>query len=242
MLALVASAIRWPNRPTTKQTIYCAAWAAGILVFAGLIRFSLWEVRYHLPSFVLAAPIVATRWPDRWSKGKAPAVPMLVLALASVPVLIFNQTHELVPLWRTQFPSLGRDRPSYLTQTPLERLFANQLWMIEPYREAIDVIAGSNATKIGLILDKDSWEYPIWSMLRWRKGARPPRIEHVLVSGGTDWPLGPFAPEMLFWDKGESEAPETLTLNGEKFHRIEQSGPIVAHPNRIAVFARAAPE
>jgi hypothetical protein len=241
MLALVATAIRWPNRPTARQLIYCAAWAAGILVFAGLIRFGLWEVRYHLPGFVLSAPIVATRWPDRWSRGNAAAVPMLVLALASIPVLVFNQSHELVPLWRTQFPSLGRDRPSYLTQTPLERLFANQLWMIEPYRDAIDVIAESDAAQIGLILDKDSCEYPIWSMLRWRSGMRPARIEHVLVSGEADWPLGAFAPEMLFWDKGEGEAPETLTLYGKEFHRIEQSGPIVAHPNRIAVFARGAP-
>jgi hypothetical protein len=230
--------LRWPARPTTEQLIYCGAWIAGLIVFASLIRFGLWEVRYHLPGFVLAAPIVALRCPEYGPKSKATGVLMLVLAVASFPALILNKSRELVPLWRAQLPALPRDQPSYLTQTPLERLFANRPLLIAPYREALEIIAASNATQIGLVLDKESWEYPIWWMLRQRGGQWPLRIEQVLVPGETDWPLGPFTPEILFWDRGKGEAPETLTMGGREFRRIEQqSEPIEDGPSAVAVFA-----
>lgn len=238
-LALIGVVIRWPTRPTRRQLAYCGAWAVGVLIFATLLRFGMWVVRYHLPGFALAAPIVALRWPPQWERGARPAAFMLLTALTSVPALMFNQGRQLVPLYRTQFPALGRDRPSYLSQTPWERLFANQLWMMQPYRDAIDVLERSNATQIGLAIDKyRAWEYPIWWALQQEVGSRPLRIEHVLVPGETKYPLGPFVPEVLFWDEGQGEAPETLSIGGQQFRRIFQTGPLIAHPNRLAVFAR----
>jgi len=164
-----------------------------------------------------------------------------MLALFSLPVLFLNQSRELVPLWRTMFPSLGRDRLSYLPQTRLERQFTNQPQMLEPYRDAIDVIAGSNASQIGLIMDRDNFEYPIWLMLRGRMPGRPLRIESVNVPGATFWPLGAFTPEMIFWDKETEKEDEVITVGGQDYRRIYQSGPPVAHPNRIAVYQRIAP-
>jgi hypothetical protein len=164
---------------------------------------------------------------------------LLVLALASIPVLLFNQSRELAPLWRTQFPSLGRDRLSYLTQTRMERQFTNQPQMLAPYQDAIDVIVRAKASQIGLIMDRDNFEYPIWLMLRQRMQVHPIRIEAVAIPNQTHWPLGPFTPDMIFWDKGTGEAPETLTVAGQEFRRISQSGPLIGHDSQVAVYQRA---
>jgi hypothetical protein len=162
-----------------------------------------------------------------------------MLALSAVPVLLLNQSRELVPLQRTVFPSLGRDRLSYLPQTRLERQFANQPQMLEPYRDAIDIIAGTNASQIGLMMDRDNFEYPVWLMLRQRLPGRPLRIESVGVPGETHWPLGPFSPDIIFRDQGIGKAPETLTVGGQEFRRISQSGPLIGHTSRVAVYERS---
>jgi len=237
-LALLSVAIRWPNRPSKHQLIYCAAWLAGIVAFALLFRFGMWVVRYHLPGFAAGAPIFALAWPVHWLPSKKTVALLLVLGLTSVPVLLLNQSRELLPLSRAVFPALGRDRISYLTQTPLQRLFVNQPQLLEPYRQAIDVIARSNASQIGIVMDRQNYEYPIWSMLRHRE-RHAIRIEAVAVPGGSYWPLGPFTPEVIFWDKGEGDPPLILNVNEVEFRRIYDSGPL-PHPNPIAVYERAA--
>src|SRR5262249_36555831 len=131
-----------------------------------------------------------------------------------------------------------RDQQSYLTQSAMERLFVNQPELVGPYQRAIEAIAGSNASQVGLVLGGDSWEYPIWRMLRDRKLDHPLRIEHVDVSGNPRWPLGPFFPDVVFWNLGEGEPPLTLAVDGREFVRI---GP----PGMVVVYARngfASPE
>jgi hypothetical protein len=241
VLAFIGIAIGWPSWQTRLQWTYCAAWLGGILVFCSLIRFSLWEVRYHLPGFAAAAPIFALAWPVRKFRPNLTAAMMMLLALCAIPVLLLNQSRELVPLRRTMFPSLGRDRLSYLPQTRLERQFTNQSQMLEPYRDAIEVIARSGASQIGLVMDRDNFEYPIWPMLRDRMPGRPLRIESVDIPGATFWPLGPFTPDMIFWDKETEKEDEVITVGGQDYRRIYQSGPPVAHPNRVAVYQRITP-
>jgi len=240
-LALIGLAIGWPVWLSRLQWTYCAAWLGGILVFCSLIRFSLWEVRYHLPGFAAAAPIFALAWPVRKFHPKLTAATMILLTLCAIPALLLNQSRELLPLRRTMFPSLGRDRLSYLPQTRLERQFTNQSQMLEPYRDAIDVIAGSSASQIGLIMDRDNFEYPIWLMLRDRMPGRPLRIESVNVPGETSWPLGAFTPDMIFRDKETEKEDEIITVSGRDYRRIYQSGLPMGHSNRIAVYQLVTP-
>jgi hypothetical protein len=147
------------------------------------------------------------------------ALPLL-LGLSSLPVLMLNKSRELVPF---------RGRQSYLTQSAMEQLFVNRPELLGPYQRAMDVIARSNASQVGLILGFDSWEYPVWRMLRDRKLDDPVRIEHVNVSGNPPWPLGPFFPDIVFWSLGEGEPPPTLVVNGREFVRIGPPGIAVVY-------------
>jgi hypothetical protein len=146
-----------------------------------------------------------------------------------LPVVLFDQSRELVPLRRNQPLPLLRDRPSYLTTTRDERLFVNQPQLLAPYRDAVEMIVRSHASRIGLVLGGDSWEYPVWRMLRDRAPDHPLRIEHVGFPGEPRWPLGPFLPDIVFWSGGV--APLTLEIEGRNFTR---AGP----PATVAVYTR----
>jgi hypothetical protein len=221
LVALGAIVARWRQPAPAVRRIYWIAWLAAVVVFAAVLRFGHFNTRYHLPAFALAAPIVATAWPQRWSHSRKAVALQLLLGLSSLPVLLFNQSRELVPL---RSPPLLRDRPSYLTEPAMERLFVNQPQLLDPYQSAIEAIAASNASQVGLILGFNSWEYPVWRMLRDRKLDHPVRIEHVNVSGNPPWPLGPFFPDVVFWSVEEGEPPDTLAVSGREFVRIGPPG------------------
>jgi hypothetical protein len=220
LVALGAIAARWRQPAPAVRSIYWIAWLAGVVVFAAVLRWALWETRYHLPAFALAAPIVATAWPQRWSRSRGAVALPLLLGLSSLPFLMFNHSRELVPLLRDRPLPLVRDRPSYLTQSAMERLFDNRPQLLGPYQRAIEAIAASNASHVGLILSDGSWEYPVWRMLRDRKLDHPVRIEHVNVPGTPRWPVGPFVPDVVFWRLEEGEPTSTLAVDGRKFVRI----------------------
>jgi hypothetical protein len=231
LVALGAIAVRWRQPAPAVRRIYWIAWLAGVVVFAAVMRWGLWQNRFHLPAFALAAPIVATAWLQRWSRSRGAVALPLLLGLNSLPVLMFNHSRELVPLFRDRPLLLLRDRQSYLTQSAMEQLFVNQPQLLGPYQRAIEAIASSNASQVGLILGGDSWEYPIWRMLRDRKLDHPVRIEHVDVSGNPRWPLGPLSPDVVFWNLGKGEPPPTLAVDGREFVRI---GP----PGMVVIYAR----
>jgi hypothetical protein len=226
---------------SAKQSIYLIAWLVGILVFCSVIRFSMWEVRYHLPGFAAAAPIFGLSWPPRWIDTKKTAVLLVVLMLAALPALLLNQSRELVPLWRAQFPALGRDRPSYLTQTRLEQRFVNQPQMLAPYRDAIDLVIRSNASQLGLMMDRDNFEYGVWGLLRGYMRQHPMRIEAVGVPGTITWPLGPFTPDFIFRDKKPAEPPQTLEVDGRQFRLIYRSDALQFHDSEVALYERVPP-
>jgi hypothetical protein len=243
LVALGTIAARWQQPAPAVRRIYWIAWLAGVVVFAAVLRWGLWITRFHLTAFALAAPIVATAWPQPWSHSRRAVALLLLLGLSSLPVLMFNQLSELVPLSAAvqrsaiaAFRILGnrplpllRDRASYLAQSAMERLFVQQPPLLGPYQSAIESIARSNASQVGLILGGDSWEYPVWRMLRDRKLDHPVRIEHVDVSGNPPWPLGPFVPDVVFWSLGEGEPPPTLAVDGREFVRIGPPGVAVVY-------------
>jgi hypothetical protein len=220
LAALLTTAVRW-RTVSALQWAYAGAWVAGIIAFAAVVRFGDGTIKYQLPAFALASPLIALAWPLDWLQGRKAAVAMVLLALTSLPPLLFNQARELVPL--------SRSRPSYLAQTRDEKLFVDQPGLLAPYRDAVEAIVRSDGSQIGLLLGEDSWEYPLWRMIRDRSPGRPLRIEHVGLSGDAFWPLGPFVPDLLFWNHGD--APLTVEIEGREFTRIGPPGP-------IAVYAR----
>ena len=214
--ALVLAAIRWRSTTESFPMIYCGAWLIGVVLFATILRWQPWGVRLQLPVFTIAAPFVALTWSKQWSHTKNTIALLVILLVSGAPALYFNLSRPLVPLFNT---------PSYLSQQTPARLFANRRDALDAYLKATDILVRSRASQIGLVLEEDDWEYPIWSLLRDRKLDYPIRIEHVAVRNGVrSWPLGPFIPEVLVWTR--PNAPDNVTVDGRQFIRISHLGTI----------------
>jgi len=210
--------VRW-HQVSTKVRLYWAAWIIGVVVFAATIRWNPWQTRYHLPGFALIVPGVATVWPARWFEYRSATAIAVALSVVGLPSLLFNRTRQLVPV-KVGWPP---DQVSYLTQSPEERLFASQPKLLGPFREAADAIVHSKASEVGLLIGSDSWEYPLWSLLRVRMTG-PFRIEHVTTAADLAYPRGPFEPEVLFWNHGE--APPTVSFQNREFERVTSAGTV----------------
>jgi hypothetical protein len=216
-LSFLVLLVRW-HQISTEVKLYWAAWIIGVIVFAATIRWNPWQTRYHLPGFALIAPGIATVWPARWLEHRRATAIAVALSLVGLPFLLFNQTRPLVPV-KLNWPPI--EQASYLTQSPEQRMFANQPKLLGPFREATDAIVHAKASQVGLLIGSDSWEYPLWSLLRVRMTG-PVRIEHITTAADLAYPRGPFAPEVLFWNHGE--APSTVSFQNREFERVTSAG------------------
>ena len=124
-------------------------------------------------------------------------------------------------LWRNTsrplLPSPGGS--SILARSTDAILFASRPYLWSPYQEAMNYIALRKDSQIGLLMNLNDWEYPLWRGLR-RSGIAQLRIEHVGLPHpdlSRPYPLGPFNPTLLIvTTKPLSPA---LTIDGNLWHR-----------------------
>jgi hypothetical protein len=174
--------------------------AGSMLIFSALLRWQPWVSRLHLPFFVLAAPLVALaaarvaggRWQARLGWG---------LLLAAIPWLLFNISR---PVWFAPLaPWLARATPEVWTGDRDRLLFARRPELLPLFVEVADDLKARGVHAVALMTGEDSWEHPLWALLRDRFAARP-RIEHVCAappgkgsSPAPGFPLGSFQGEVL---------------------------------------------
>jgi hypothetical protein len=255
-LALIAGSIRgriaWPAK------IYWCAWIAGFLVFCALMRWQIWSLRFQVQGFVLAAPAVAMVWPAfqrHITERLAFAALAAVMLYNGLFALLFNATRPLLsshlllylPQYRQHEQLVNQAVPPYLTQTPMQKLFANQSHLREPYEGAADIVMAEKAKRVGLAMA--DFEYPLWRIFRDRN--YPVRIEHIEVvksAGGMaavrpdgvgtrSWPNGPFVPEAVIWTM--ADPPPAISVAGAVFKRQTlPAKPAPGAPIYVSIYTR----
>ncbi len=77
----------------------------------------------------------------------------------------------------------------------VEQYFRNDRSFYEPYVSAINEIADLNCHDIGIYMDFNHWDYPLWVIAE-QKLSRPFRMEHVKINQMVpeQYPLGSFSP------------------------------------------------
>jgi hypothetical protein len=135
---------------------------------------TIWGIRYQLPFFVLAGPMLGCAASNerggpaaRWISG--------ALLLLALPYLALNNTRPLVGLtpWPTRIGSV-------LTSTPTEILFASNERLLESYVSGTDLVRESGCQQVGLRIDSDDLEYVFWWLLQAPQSGI--RIESVFVT------------------------------------------------------------
>jgi 4-amino-4-deoxy-L-arabinose transferase-like glycosyltransferase len=147
---------------------YAAAALGGFLLFSAALKWQPWHSRLLLPLFVLWTPFIGATF----SRIRRPAIVKGVLVavlVTALPWVVLNQNKSLV----------GKN--SIFARSRTDQYFTYfEPWRL-PYIRAADTLAAMNCFDVGLAIYSDSWEYPIWILLRERTSG-PVRLEHVNVT------------------------------------------------------------
>jgi hypothetical protein len=83
----------------------------------------------------------------------------------------------------------------------------------------VDYAVQHQDSQIGLLMDVNDWEYPLWRGLR-HSGIADFRMEHIAVPGPPapkPYPLGPFDPSLVI--ATVKDRPPEMTIDGNLWHR-----------------------
>jgi hypothetical protein len=150
--------------------VYAGALIAASLLFAVYLKWQPWHSRLHLPLFVLWSPFIAVIWGRyRWIAG----ILVVVLLFMCVPWLVYNESR----------PLLGAD--SVIVTSRTGQYFRNRMDLRGPYTAAMGRLRDAGCSKVGLWIDEDAWEYPVWVLAGQEGGGAQGRIEHIHVKNET---------------------------------------------------------
>jgi hypothetical protein len=153
------------NVDKKKFRIYMMILLAGFLIFCLYLKWQEYGSRLLLPLFILWCPIIAgILFQSR--KKLALFIPLLI-ALFSANWVINNNTRPLTP------------DAIYATKPRDELYFSVWGDLYTPYTEIANNISSLKCEKVGLIIDEDTWEYPLWILLKDR--GFNGKIEHIRV-------------------------------------------------------------
>lgn len=217
VLAVVLLAVSKPaaQTETRRLRLFALLIVAAFLLFSGVLRWQLWQVRLLNPLVILACVVAALVMERKFPRWLIQAVLVLVLALGSVSIWQ-NPTKPLPGLYDYHIFNLKR---------PLMMIY--DLSLQPDYMAAIEALnADLRCNQIGLVADNADWEYPFWVFVDVENG-QAARVEHVLVENQSRRLLADaFEPCAVL--VMTTERPETVTLPSgqayQPFLTMEQLG------------------
>ncbi|MBM2842180.1 MAG: 2 protein [Anaerolineales bacterium] len=132
---------------------YLALVSGSFVIFNMVFKFDMLGSRYHMPFFVLLAPVVGaslSTWRN-WLQWPA----LVLLAISAFQPLLFLQER----------PLLASDGNSSILAQPREHLYLRGISPADVYAEFTARIQESGCSSIGLSLRGDTPEYPIWVLM-----------------------------------------------------------------------------
>lgn len=141
-----------------EPLIYGLVVVSTFILFSFMFKWQIWGSRYHLPFFVLLAPLTAHVLEQSVHQNVAKLIG-IVLILICWPWLVgINQR----PLIReiSEYP-VG----SVLDESRDDLLFVNVQKYKDPYLNVVGMIQEKQCSQIGLMISGASMEYPLWVLL-----------------------------------------------------------------------------
>jgi hypothetical protein len=172
------------NKSRVITGFYIALLAAFFL-FCLIIKWQPWHSRLHLPLFVLFSPLVAITL-SGFLKNKDINMIVVILLLYALPFLLKNSANPLI----------GTN--NIFNTSKIDQYFVHRPNLRDPYIGAAQFLNSQECRDVGLYLDLDDWEYPLWFLLKKDKKKKV-HIEHINVRNNSavkynKYPFNKFRP------------------------------------------------
>jgi hypothetical protein len=162
--------------PKNKRNLYSFLVIGSWCMFAWSIPWQPWITRLQLPLFALSAPVFAMAVTNITRCGKLSAlfacfVISVSLSIFAIHPLFMNASRPLLHIPRIN---------SYHTiwNTPRDGLIFINRYSDGSYVNASASVVQAGIQNLGILIDGDSWEYPLWRYIRKNSGENI-RIAHV---------------------------------------------------------------
>lgn len=144
-----------PKKYGLKAMILALCAITGFTLYAAIFKFDILASRYHMPFFVLMAPVVGLIF-DRIPGSLGISALSLILVLGCLPILFGLNSRSLIK---------KAEEASILGKTRTELQFTQAPHLDEPYIEMTELIEEAGCIDIGIMLSGDAAEYPLWVLL-----------------------------------------------------------------------------
>jgi hypothetical protein len=141
-----------------KVWLYAGLVVLTFVVLSAMLQWKPTGARYHLPFFVLVAPVAGVVL-EAFPSAAVWRVAVGALLVSCVPWLLGNHSRPILSGWP------GADVDSVLVVPRDELLFANAPYLVRPYQEITELIRREGCRQVGVALPGQGLEYPFWALL-----------------------------------------------------------------------------
>lgn len=134
---------------------YAVAAALTFVAFSLLFKWQAFGSRYHLPFFLLVAPLFGTVMGSLLRRSLRLAL-IVGLFAACLPWLLGIDSRPVLP---------RPDQPSVVSASRPELYFTNAPYLQRPYREMTTLLQAAQCHDIGISMVGGGLEYPLWALL-----------------------------------------------------------------------------
>lgn len=139
-------------------------------LFNYIIRWNLFQSRYHLPLYLLWCPLIALTLPRK--QKHISTLLCILLFLCSFPWIFRNQSR----------PMFGSK--NIFNTNRIDQYFHNRPYLSDAYKKTAEYILETKTKKLGLSCGSDDWEYPFWILLNINQ--TPLTLEHVQIKNPSE--------------------------------------------------------
>jgi hypothetical protein len=158
ILMLLAGRVHVPGTPARTYALIVVATYV-LLPAVATAASGNWGLRYQLPFFLLACPLIALGI-NALGSQRLPGLASLFFIVTAVPYVLLNNTRPIIG--HTPWPTRVR---SVFVAPPQEILLAAVPQARESFTAIADEISQISCQRVGLRIDSDDLEYAFWWLL-----------------------------------------------------------------------------
>jgi hypothetical protein len=192
------------NLTRAPMLAYVLTAAATFLAFSLLYQWQIFGSRYHMPFFVLFAPVIGLILAELFPPSTSRLAGWLLI-VAAAPFLFSIESRPLIPI--PNHALVG----SVLQESPRRLLLANGLYLIKPYEDLTNRIKDVKCFQVGMMIHGAAAEYPLWVFLDLPR--KPRLIEWITTGPSTRFARPDFQPCAIICEGCQQETLKGLSLD-----------------------------